>query len=1488
MTAPLPSPSSKTTDQARDPRDDQDAFSIVGIGASAGGLEACTQLLKALPADTGLAFVFVQHLAPTHASALAEILSRVTSMPVTEVRDGREVEPNHVYVIPPGQDLVVTGGRLHLRPRQGRGAHHPIDTFFRALADDRRHQAIGVVLSGTATDGTLGLEAIKAEGGITFAQDETAQQAGMPRSAIDSGCVDFILPPGAIALEIARIGRHPYAVHGAQARPPTDERSFAQVLQALRGSTGVDFAHYKPNTLHRRIARRMVLQKLHALNDYVLLLQQNPAEVEALYHDILISVTSFFRNPEAFDALKATVFPRLIAGRDRRDPVRIWSVGCSTGQEAYSLAMAFTEFTDTAGGSLPVQIFATDLDERSVGKARAGVYPKDIAHDVSPERLRRFFAEVDAGYQVTRAIRDACIFSRHNVLADPPFSRIDLISCRNLLIYLDPALQQQIMPVLHYALKPSGFLWLGASETIGGFQNLFEADDATHRIYTRKPGPHRAHFLLPHGASPRDTFTPVAARPTAAATDLHREADRLLLSRFAPPGVLVTTDLDILQYRGDTGPYLAPAPGKASLNLLKMLRDGLLAGVRRALHRARADGAPAREEDLRVKSDGGYRAVAVEVVPIKGAGFLVLFDETRGAHRSPGAAVTTPRVDATEADRDVDLLSQELTSTREFLQSVIEQQEAANEELQSAGEEAQSSNEELQSVNEELETSKEEIQSSNEELATVNDELNQRNQELNLVNNDLLNLIGSVQMAIVIVGADLRIRRFTPTAETLLNLLPTDVGRPLADIRLNLDGVTDLGPLLTAAIDTVIVHDRDVQDRRGRWYSLRLRPYVTPDKKVDGVVVMLVDVDAMKRAHEYTENIVATVREPLVVLNGELRVRLANTAYYHTFGLTPETSVGRLLYEVGGGHWDIPALRQLLGEVLLHDTPFNDFEVEGDFERIGRKTMRLNARRLVQSVDSTPLILLAIEDVTDRAHAEEMVRRHRDQFETLLNHVPLGVYLVDADFRIRHVSPPALHFFGEVPDLIGRDLDEAIHLQWPKAFADDIVQRFRHTLATGEPYIATEHIGLRLDRGVVEYYEWQINRIPLPEGGFGVVGYFRDISSHVLTRTAMTESDQQLAIVARRKDEFLAMLAHELRNPLAPIRTAVQVLGHPAASKEASTKARAVIDRQIQHMTRLIDDLLDTARMTQGQIGIQKTPVDLTAILRQVAETVAPLFEERGQELRLGIPSGPWPLSGDAVRLEQTFGNLLENASKYTPRGGHVWIDAHRTEAPGGSEATVRVRDDGIGIPPEMLVSVFDLFTQAGRSPHPASGLGIGLSLVQRIVKKHGGRVRVESAGVNQGSEFIVTLPLGTVVASGTLGEPSEGTRYTDGIPKRILVVDDNVDAAQSLADLLRMRAHEVRVVHDGPAALTTAATFLPEFVFLDIGMDGMDGYEVARRLRQLPGLERAVVVAVTGFGREEDRTMAEDAGFDRHVTKPLDPATIPALLAIPPRHLAT
>ena len=888
-------------------------FSVVGIGGSAGGIEAFTQLLKALPENTGMAFVFILHMGHQQKSVLPEIVGRSTEMPVSEVDREMKIEPNHVYIISPGTDLALQNGTL-VPSRDGheKGTRKSVDHFFASLAAERGHQAIGVVLSGSASDGTLGLQQIKSEGGITFAQDGTAQHDSMPSHAIATDCVDFVLPPEEIAGEIARISRHPLLAAGAvepvEILPAVDT---AVVIEALRAATGVDFSHYKRNTLHRRISRRMVLQRIERPEEYVTFLKSTPGELEALYQDVLIGVTSFFRDPETFDSLKSGVFPSLVAERARSEVVRIWALGCSTGEEAYSLAIAFSEFAEATRRPFPLQVFATDLNNKGIDMARAGFYPRRILDDVGNERIRRYFVEADGGYRVRKSIRDACVFARHNILTEPPFSRIDLISCRNLLIYLGPEMQQRVIPILHYALRPNGHLLLGKSETIGTFRDLFDLVDARHKIYRKKAVPARlmlsgvAPHIRPQGNGVAEERKRAAEGPAPNLLDVQKEAERLILMRYAPASVLVNADFDILQFRGNTGAYLAPAPGRASLNLIKMLREGLLVPVRNLLSKARKDGMPARKNGLSFRSNGGYRDVAIEVIPLRGAAhgspnYLVLFEETEPADRK--ARLKREEAEAAADEDEQQNLKQELSATREYLQSVIEQQEAVNEELQSANEEIQSSNEELQSINEELETSKEEVQSSNEELSTVNEELNHRNAELSQTNNDLINLLASVQMAIVMVGADLRIRRLTPAAEKMLNLIPADVGRPVRDLNLNIS-LPDLARHLEEVIDTVTAREFEVLDKQDRWHLLRLRPYRTVDNVIDGAVITLIDIDSVRRDQEklrHQAELLDQAYEPILMWEIGGRIIYWSKAAEELYGYSKAEALSRGKYDLLG------------------------------------------------------------------------------------------------------------------------------------------------------------------------------------------------------------------------------------------------------------------------------------------------------------------------------------------------------------------------------------------------------------------------------------------------------------------------------------------------------------------------------------------------------------------------------------------------------------
>jgi two-component system CheB/CheR fusion protein len=881
---------------------------IVGVGASAGGLDAFTAMLRNLPLDANLAVVFVQHLAPQHESALVTLLTGQSALPVVQAGEGMRVEANHVYVIPPNRQLVIEGRDLHISPRPAdRSQYTPVDAFFTSLARSAGSRSIGIVLSGTGSDGAIGVGAIKSAGGVTIAQAPlSARYDGMPQAAIATGMVDLVLLPDQIGPKLAQLSE------GAVITPEVGiaDAQMDELFELLRPIGGIDFRHYKPPTIRRRLLRRMALHRITAVDDYLRLLHDDAAEVRNLSQDLLIHVTRFFREPESFDAIAQQIFPSMIQGRPPDQAIRVWVSGCATGEEAYSLAIVLTEFLQKNASDVRVQIFATDVSDAAIELARGGFYPASIEADVSGDRLRRFFTKEDGGYRVTKMIRDLCVFARQDLTRDPPFSRLDLILCRNVLIYMDLVLQKKLLAIFHYALKPTGCLVLGHAETVGAQATLFSLVDKKHRIHRKRPSgsPPEISFPVEHAAAAVAAKKMQADLPSVDKL-LQTEVNRIINDRFAPPGVVIDADMQIVQFRGQTGPFLEPAPGEASLNLLKMAKEGLLHGLRSAIQAARKGRGPVRKDDLQVRDGKGWTRVNVEVLPLAALGrmhYLVLFEPAtrRGAERASKASAQVPSAGARQPKSQAQFLERELAASREYLQSVIQELEAANEGLQSANEEVLSSNEELQSTNEELDTAKEELQSTNEELNTVNEELQGRNEELSRVNSDLLNLLASVQIAIVIVGGDMRIRRFTPTAEKMLNLIPSDIDRSIGHINPNIEGA-NLEQLIADCIETIALIEREVQDREGRWFSLRVRPYRSAENKIDGAVVALFDIDAPKRyeaavrsALGLAETLLLETTEPAALLDAGLRLRAANARFLELFAIPADGFRGRRLVDV--------------------------------------------------------------------------------------------------------------------------------------------------------------------------------------------------------------------------------------------------------------------------------------------------------------------------------------------------------------------------------------------------------------------------------------------------------------------------------------------------------------------------------------------------------------------------------------------------------------
>ena len=1250
------------------------SFTVVGIGASAGGLEAISELLAGIAPASGMAFLVVQHLAPLRPSLLPDILSKQTAMPVIEARDGMSIEIDHVYVIPPNASMSVAERQIRLRPRgETLGPPMPVDDLFDSLAADLGVDAIGVILSGNGSDGALGLQAIQGEGGITFAQDPaSARHSSMPRAAIGLGCVDSVLSPSDIAREIGRVGRYPKrALDQLELMgPATDpgDQSLRPLFRLLRNACNIDFTYYKRGTVQRRLSRRMALRELTSVNDYVTLLDSDPVETQALGRDLLIRVTEFFRDPDTFDELARTVFPRLIGALqspdlpDSRTPIRIWVPGCASGEEVYSIAICLMEYLDGRGSNMQIQFFGTDVSVDALKTARAGRYIENIARNVSPERLERFFVRDGDHYCVDKSIRSLCTFARHNVATDPPFSRIDLISCRNLLIYLDPMLQRNVMPLFHYALAPDGVLMLGPSESVGASSELFSViPSVASKLYIKKPRPGRPRMGLPvTRPTPQMNIaaTPlVSGRENASRAELlRREVDRMTLARYTPPSVLCDEELNILEFRGDTAAFLVNPSGPPTSSLKRLARPEVFLAVDEAVRQARLGATVIARHGLRLNNAAGggrARTVALEVHPVQisdvpGRFFLIYFEAPaeraatlRWASRESlvkmaGQAFrnATGRLAQTgHGDKDIEIarLDAELEGSHRHLLAMLEEHETAREDLRASEEELLSSNEEFQSTNEELETAKEELQSVNEELTTTNDELRYRNHELKSA------------------------------------------------------------------------------------------------------------IDEAARARDFAQAIVETMSEPLLVLEADLKITLANRAFYQTFQTSPDQTIGTKLYDLGNEQWNIPALRELLEDLLPQKTTVRDFQITHEFPGIGLRTMQLNAMRVAWPAQA--LILLTIADVT---------RQHQ-------------------------------------------------------AF----------------------------DR--------------------------------------LQSADQQ-------KDEFLAMLAHESRNPLAAIRNGLQVWGSGNADMEGQKIAREAAQRQLDHEIRLVEDLLDVSRITRGIIVLKPEKIDLVETVHRAVEAMRTEFEACRHEVTLALPMDVLPIAADAMRIEQVVINLLGNAIKYTPPGGHIRISVERRF----DDALLTLADNGIGMSADLIPTIFDIFVQAERSlDRKAAGLGLGLALVHRLVELHHGSVHAFSEGLNRGSKFVVRLP---ALPRGTVpDEPLHAAIHAApefGI-MRILVVDDNVDALESSAALLRIDGHVVQTARDGATALRCAVEFSPDVVLLDIGLPEMDGYEVARRLRLLPELHDTLLIAHSGYGEEEHLQRAREAGFDHHLVKPADLSQLSAIIAV-------
>jgi len=1202
-------------------------FPVVGIGASAGGLDAVKVFLKALPAKSGMAYVFIQHLSPQYESVLPEILEKIAPFPVQQITDNIHLEPDNLYIIPENKIVTATDGVLKLAPMDSKNKKtNTIDLFFSSLAVVHQSYAIGIVLSGALSDGTLGLQMIKSYGGLTFAQDEgSAAFDSMPKSAAKSGAVDFILPPEKIAEHLITVN-YPFHHREAGSVPRQDTETFKQILTVLRVRRGVDFTYYKQSTLKRRIIRRMALNKIEQPADYLNFLRETKGEQDALYNDMLISVTNFFRDPQSYDALCDTIFPALLSKKTSNESLRIWVAGCATGEEAYSMAICLQEHLGDKASAIKIQIFATDISEMAIAKARNGIYRQTEMAGVSSSRLQQFFIKQDGSYQVSKTIRDMCVFAHHNLLKDPPFSKIDLVSCRNVMIYLEPVLQKRALTTFHYSLNEYGYLMLGKSESIGNSTDIFTVFKNGDKIYQRK--------------GPLGRFTNVTSRDTeqnfreidkntqkeSAVQDAFKIADEAMLANFMPAAVLINDKFDIIQFRGSTEAWLVPPTGKPSFNIIKMAREGLAFELRNLLHLAKKTNLPVRKFGIFFKVNDLQHFVNIQAMLLPQSNedhYLIVFQPASTTGIQPNMfdpGQTKEHANYNAGELRIEHLERELIQTRADMRAVTDAQETANEELQSANEELLSGSEELQSLNEELETSKEELQSTNEEIMIVNKELLDRNDQLN-------------------------------------------------------------------------------------------------------------------NARQYTEGIVNTIRDPLLILDDNLRVKRATSGFYTRFKTTEKETEGHYLYEINNGQWDIPKLRELLDKVLPAKKELEDFEVTQVFDSIGKRILCLNARQ-IENINGEQLILLAIEDITYKrkvedglAEAERLLSESRDRLKFAVDSAGLGTWDYDPQTKELILDKRCKEIFG-LKSLIHANLDAFFEMVHPddKTIAE---KKVNDTLLGGD----TGEFDLEFRTASIDgQMKWlkAKGRAYFDDKGSAVrfIGTLLDITVQKL----IDEATRELLI---KKDEFISIASHELRTPITSLKASLQMVQRTTAKIEGMETTGNFVNRalrQVDKLTLLIKDLLDVTQIQSGKLELKKAEFNLGDMINECHEDL----QANSDKHKLIIEGNTnITINADRNRLEQVVINLLSNAIKYSPEGGEVIIKTEKLK----EGIKISITDFGIGIPPNKIPLLFDRFYRVEEKSQRYAGLGLGLYISAEIIRRHNGNINVESKE-GKGSTFWFVIPV--------------------------------------------------------------------------------------------------------------------------------------------------
>ena len=1510
------------------PRSHHELVPVVALGGSAGSIEALQAFFEDVPSECPVAFVVAVQLDAGQESTLAELIGRRTALPVLPLTRHEPVRSGTVYVIPPRKRIRMEGDALALDERDPE-TDRPVtvDLLFRTLADSHGAHSAAVVLSGAEGDGAIGIKRVKERGGLTVAQDpEECGHPAMPRSAIATGMVDWTLPAAEMVprlLAYFRLEGHlrlPSEVappaQAAASRQGDDEVTLREILAFLRTRTGRDFTGYKRATIVRRIARRMQVNGTDHLSGYLNFLRTRPGEAPALLQDLLISVTNFFRDPECFEALRPHL-QELLRAKAAGESVRVWVPGCATGEEAYSLAVMLCDCAREMDSPPHIQVFATDLDEGAIRIAREGLYPSSIEADVSQDWLRRYFSKEHRGWRVRREVREMVLFAEHDLLKDSPFSRLDLVSCRNLLIYLERDVQQRVFQTFHFALRPQALLFLGASESCEDEGNLFSVVDKRNRIFMQHP---LARPVLPvpvpaRAGAPGQVMMPrrqhemsIAGRAPALTPGHERLGRSLdergvswgalhlrLLETLAPPSILVDREHEILHLSASAGQFLQFSGGEPSRDLLRTIHPSLRIELRGVLYQAAQSGEEAEAQVDGVPLPDGPAGVTLRVWPVRDAGvdmFIVLLERRVQAEAE---AEARHAVDLLPKDPVSTHLDRELERLKSELRETVERYEASTEELKASNEELQAMNEELRSASEELVTSREELQSINEELTTVNHELKSKIEEVGHANSDMQNLIDATAIATVFLDRDLAVMRYTPTAVQLFNLIPSDIGRPLAHLATRLD-YPRLADDARRVLERLVPIEREMGLPDGTWFLVRMLPYRTLEDRIAGVVLSFIDITERRQADEVRTWLSAVVHastDGIVSFALDRTILSWNAACERIFGWSAAEMIGRSASVLSPGPDDESAqmdqMRRLgEGEAL-------DFETVRK-RKDGQEIHVAMAVSPIRDPDGTVIGgTTVVRDITENRRAQTALRESEEQLRLVVENVrEYAIFSMGLDRKVVSWNSGAERLLGySEAEVLGRPADIVFTEEDRREGAPEA--EVQTALAEGRA--SDDRVHMRKDGSL--FWAEGVMMLMRDEAGraMGFVKVLRDQTRAREVQQAIERSQSELkqsleeTQQARRaleaadaaKDRFLAVLSHELRNPLASIASASELLLMPKLPDSAREKAAEVVQRQGKAMKVLLDELLDVSRLTLGRLNLAKRPVSVTTVVQQALETTRPLVQAAAHELVVKLPSHSVEVDADPLRLAQVVSNLITNAAKYTPEGGRIEVSAEVFT----DEVVIQVSDNGIGMEPSQIDRMFDLFSQGERvTGHSNSGLGIGLALARNIIELHGGWIMASSAGPGEGSQLRVGLPLLRVgpldVVSETdfaQPEPQPPAPAIAAEGELILVADDNGDAAWGLAKLLELSGFRAVLARSGEEALQVAEQHRPTIALLDIGMPDLSGHDVARRLRGEPWGRDMILIAATGWGQEADIRHSMQAGFDAHLTKPLNVGRIKGLI---------